>query len=411
MRQFALRTALLLVVSCIAPGSQAVETVKTVNCEESFVGAGWAGVYSAYRRAMEADAPGNLCVFEASHRVGGRTYSVEVYPNGAAGERFVLDVGAYRFSPDMHLPGDLILKHLKLPTECYEPRCLPANVDFPSKFMFNYTAPLRRVTDPDTGRTSGYVTPINVMIRKLKAMGVRVFMDTALVEITAYEGDESMTKLKFEAKRTGGELEVVSRFVVLNLARNHILTVRGVEELVEKRTMGMLKCVRFDMPKKLFPKKIPVAGSSSLSKAYLYYPDAWWITKINQTIGDYPENSFEPIRTSSGIYFAFHWSDGPTVCNKDKTSCHGFLEVYYSVSNETFYSHVPGADPFGTLERTASRAAAKKLDLLHSALTEAIRPLLRGYNGKLVSPSMLVVGRWNRPNETLPYGFGYTVSD
>lgn len=34
---------------------------------------------------------------------------------------FTLDVGAYRFSPDMHLPGDLIMKQLRLPTHCYEP--------------------------------------------------------------------------------------------------------------------------------------------------------------------------------------------------------------------------------------------------------------------------------------------------
>jgi len=25
--------------------------------------------------------------------------------------------------------------------------------------------------------------------------------------------------------------------------------------------------------------------SSALTKAYLYYPDAWWLTKLNRTVG------------------------------------------------------------------------------------------------------------------------------
>ena len=44
-----------------------------------------------------------------------------------------------RFSPDMHLPGDIILKHLKMPTACYEPGCPPAYDDFEKPFVFNYT--------------------------------------------------------------------------------------------------------------------------------------------------------------------------------------------------------------------------------------------------------------------------------
>jgi hypothetical protein len=72
----------------------------------------------------------------ATGRIGGRTYSV---PPSRLGKPFTLDVGAYRFTPDMHLPGDLILHHLKLPTECYEPDCPSAKDDFPKPFMFNCT--------------------------------------------------------------------------------------------------------------------------------------------------------------------------------------------------------------------------------------------------------------------------------
>jgi hypothetical protein len=48
----------------------------------------------------------------------------------------------------MHLPGDIILKLLKIPTKCYEPTCPKASEEFPKPFMFNYTAPLEVIIDP-----------------------------------------------------------------------------------------------------------------------------------------------------------------------------------------------------------------------------------------------------------------------
>ena len=111
-----------------------------LDCDEAIVGGGWAGVYFAHRRASTVANASTVCLFERSSRIGGRTYSVPIEDT-----EFTLDVGAYRFSPDMHLPGDLILHHLQLPTECYEPSCPPAYADFAAPFPFNYTAPLRRV--------------------------------------------------------------------------------------------------------------------------------------------------------------------------------------------------------------------------------------------------------------------------
>ena len=82
------------------------------GCTEIFVGGGWAGVYSFYRRVMMDSSDGvgdasNKCLFEASWRIGGRTYSVPINrtdgSTAVAGEddtvHFVQDVGAYRFSP------------------------------------------------------------------------------------------------------------------------------------------------------------------------------------------------------------------------------------------------------------------------------------------------------------------------
>ena len=111
----AFRTSILAALALLA--APAASTAAVAGCDDVIVGGGWAGVYFAYRRAMAA-ADGNassVCLFERSSRIGGRTYSVPVN-----GTEFTLDVGAYRFSPDMHLPGDLILGELELPTECYE---------------------------------------------------------------------------------------------------------------------------------------------------------------------------------------------------------------------------------------------------------------------------------------------------
>ena len=44
----------------------------STGCAEVVVGAGWAGVYFAYRRATSGADPSSICVFEAAERVGGR---------------------------------------------------------------------------------------------------------------------------------------------------------------------------------------------------------------------------------------------------------------------------------------------------------------------------------------------------
>lgn len=124
--------------------------------------------------------------------------------------------------------------------------------------------------------------------------------------------------------------------------------------------------------------------SSALTKAYLYYADAWWLTKLNRTVGTFPSSPFTPLSTSLGIYVGVHWNDGPVVCVKGGHSqCHGYLEVYYSVTNETFFAGV-SADaehPFGEINRTQGAAAAAALDQAHAAVMEAIAPVLAGTNG------------------------------
>ena len=113
----------LLVVGAAAAAAAAAASV--VDCPTAVVGGGWAGVYAAWRLAVDTAAvtPGSLCLFEARSAVGGRTYSVNVpIPTGGP---LTIDVGAYRFGKKMHLPADLILNVFNLSVVCYEPDCRP----------------------------------------------------------------------------------------------------------------------------------------------------------------------------------------------------------------------------------------------------------------------------------------------
>ena len=85
------------------------------------------GVMMKGRVALDAKkfAPSDVCIFEASSRLGGRTFTVHEHDT----ELFPLldglnvDVGAYRFAFEQHLPADLIRGPLGLPTACYIPTC------------------------------------------------------------------------------------------------------------------------------------------------------------------------------------------------------------------------------------------------------------------------------------------------
>lgn len=247
----------------------------------STVGAGWAGVYFAFRQMLLGR---KVCIFEATDRVGGRTYSHRLQ---ADDEWFTLDVGAYRFSPDMHLPGDVI-KLLGLKTACYEPACPPAYDDFPKPFHFNYTAPLRRIVDSEN-MPAGYVTAIRGMIDLILAQGGQLFLQANLTDLQVlHSGD---VRLLFESQA------VLTKLVMLNLPRSPFLNLPSLRSAAPNRTIHMAQCVKFDIPTTLFP-----AGSfslgKSLTKAYAFYKDAWWHTHLNQTVGQWPENAFEPASAS-----------------------------------------------------------------------------------------------------------------
>jgi hypothetical protein len=406
------------------------------KCTEVFVGGGWAGTYAAYRRVMDdPDRSPGVCLMEASWRMGGRTYSVTINHTSVP---FVQDVGAYRFTPDMHIVGDLILHQLEIPTECYQEDCPSAKEDFPEPFMFNYSAPLRRIVDPDTKLPSGYVTAIHRMIDEMQAMGVRVFTQTKLVELelvqASVDDEHQYVKLTFENTVSGKRHTIPKNItdnpidvLVLNLPRNKLLEVKGVKESLSPHAKQTIECIVFDTPADLFGEEIQKEVesaqrySTNLGKAYLYYKNAFWRSKLNQTAGKWPPDvGFAAALTPEGVRLNVRWYDGPVVCKEEESnatngvSCMGLLETYYSVSNETFYSSLPASpeEPLGTVWETEGPEARAILQQAHTALVHSLRPLLDkdGVDPSVLEPPAgLIVGIWHRPSEEYPFGQGYTA--
>jgi hypothetical protein len=183
-----------------------------IDCPHAIVGGGWAGVYSAWRLAIDSAlvTPSDVCLFEARTAVGGRTYSVGV-------DGMTLDIGAYRFGFGMHLPADLIMHKLKLNVTCYEPSCAP-------DAEFNET--LYRIVDAD-GRNAGYATAMRLMTSQLDAAGARIFYShelTGIYDAASTQGDvqtvtgEPIASLLHFA---GGEV-ARSSSIMLNLPRGSI---------------------------------------------------------------------------------------------------------------------------------------------------------------------------------------------
>ncbi|KAL3775148.1 hypothetical protein ACHAW5_003380 [Stephanodiscus triporus] len=340
----------------------------------------------------------------------------------------------------LHAVGDLILHRLGLDTECYQPRCPSAKDDFPKPFLFNYTAPLRRIVDPETRLPSGYDTAIRRMIQEARDLGGRVFTHTKLVKFEIVEpvdaddevGGEAIVRLSFENTETGtirhlpGESSDPIDVLVLNLPRNRFFEVNGIRESLRPRVSDAVECIVFDAPAELFGEEIREEAESArhfttnLGKAYLFYEDAFWRSKLHREDGTWPPDvGFAAVPTEEGVRLNVRWYDGPVVCegeqvNGTASSCMGLLEIYYSVSNETFYSSLPKTpeDPLGSIWETDGPDALAVLRQAHAGLVSSLRPLLDSDGvdaSTLKPPSGLIVGIWHRPTDEYPLGQGYTA--
>jgi len=278
-------------------------------CETGIVGAGWAGVYAAWRLIVDTKVakPEDVCLFEARPKAGGRTYSVGL------GDGLVVDVGAYRFGKQQHLPGDLILNKLQLPTVCYQPDCAPDP-------EFNET--LYRVVDAQ-GRNAGYFTPIQLMLDDLSAAGARIYYDHELTGVYA-GGVGGASSLHF----AGGQL-VSAGAVLLNMPRLALRRLDPASIVFPPDTTSLSWQLLKNCTPCLDPIGHPSAPDPSTYlavKVYALYDDPWWLTKLNLV-----EGSFRSTERSPPLVGRYH--DGPVRNSPDGTPIGpGALEAVYSYS-------------------------------------------------------------------------------
>ena len=319
----------------IAPLKHAAPT-SMEGCQEIFVGGGWGGVYSFYRRVLDGmvhnQTASQYCLMVEGERLGGRTYSVTVPRRYTSSDQFVVEVGQDgQFSSNLRLTHDLITQQLQLTTACVHPDCAtPTWSDFNPLLGYakeeggrqrlawflqttNSTqlTPFRRIVDATTGVPLGMETALDQMVETCRLLGARVFDHTKLVQLHVIRQPSTPQKtveLVFEHAKTGHQTTVTSssssaspsglatkqkdlkknaQVVVLNLPRSDLFQIQGVEKaLLNPRTANILKCHVDDPPSAVVGRDRAVQlwhqhqqqFHATAGKAYLYYPQAWWKT-------------------------------------------------------------------------------------------------------------------------------------
>jgi len=372
-------------------------------CKVGVVGAGWGGTYVSWRLGIDTgpDKGGvdakDICIFEAFGRPGGRTYDIRF------GD-YILDVGAYRFAGDMHLPADLIANALRLPSVCYDPTCMDDDVR--REVVWPYSEPLRKLVDFD-GRNVGYGAPLEVMLGHLRHAGALVQLGA---EVTGVEKMAEGWRLHF---LTGSSVEVVS--LVLNLPRVVLSGIPGLQETLAGRWPAV-SCVE-----RKFPKGVTEGRASA--KVYAVYEDAWWVSRLGLVRG-----TLEDMDTDPPV--SIHYHDGEVLCRAgidvggtqiwkparevhDRTVCRGVLQVFYRHSQlcpsrnpgcMEYWTRLPRANASNPL--TMAGAADSVVQEVHEKLLAMHASKFRSLNISkkgIKAPTAVAYSIWAR-SDALPPG-------
>jgi hypothetical protein len=346
----------------------------TPSCEYSVVGGGWAGVYAAWRLVVDAGkVPGkSVCIFEAMSRAGGRTLTAK------NDQGLMVDVGAMRYSEDMHLPADLIAGPLDIKSTCFAPSC--------PKDPTRGNRTLLKLVDSNK-QNVGFAAPILKMLKQLSLAGATIVYNARLSKIEDLSGSNctACISLGFE----GGKV-FRAKSVVLNLPRNALLNLTDTSAIFTEAPGGAKEA----------QDRIGCADNSPMGrkeyavKAYLSYTDAWWLTKLNLTEGRRVNKS----NSSSHPLVQVRYHGATTVQCSSAQVCHGALEVV-----DDFELESPGLswylqfqedllDAFGRFGASSPAAVA-----LHSKVMamHAEDLLAASVNPKdIAPPTELLVGFW-----------------
>ena len=290
------------------------------ECEISIAGAGWGGVYFAWRLAVDTqkvDAR-KICIFEANSRIGGRVYSVNAQVEDIG--ELTVDVGAYRFKTTDHLPSDLIQKRLLMAHKCYDYNCEGNGCSVSG--MDSDTC--QKVTD--FADHSRFILPVEIMLSQLKSLGSKLFFGAPVTGV--FKDDmEGHAKLQFSHTTK----TVTSKMVFLNVPLPVMRDIVDSESLIFPKGGGSLEsyvCLT-----------TPAATLDGL-KAYIVYKNAWWYNILEKMQGSFSSKGNPSLLLG-------RYQDGPVKCvvgsgadGKPAFSgiptpggdCRGALLVYFRIS-------------------------------------------------------------------------------
>eukprot|EP00633_Aureoumbra_lagunensis_P003462 CAMPEP_0197301690 /NCGR_PEP_ID=MMETSP0890-20130614/50557_1 /TAXON_ID=44058 ORGANISM="Aureoumbra lagunensis, Strain CCMP1510" /NCGR_SAMPLE_ID=MMETSP0890 /ASSEMBLY_ACC=CAM_ASM_000533 /LENGTH=735 /DNA_ID=CAMNT_0042781059 /DNA_START=255 /DNA_END=2462 /DNA_ORIENTATION=+ len=271
------------------------------TCGFAAVGAGVGSLYTVMRLIDEGILePSDVCLFEATERVGGRTYSLRYSDLNSKGS-LVVDAGAYRtwprFTPVTHA---VITEYLGINVTCYD-----ADEDPCERFI---------IVDGETGHNLGFTHYLEVMAERIISAGVRFFPWHHLKKID-HSDDLSLT-LTFSNGATATvlppaeEIGTTGGSLILNTPQRPLLDIFRASAT----SLG-LTASDFD--------QAHAVGTAVVTKCYLYYERAWWID-LGLTSGDF---SLSGDATNMQLQGRYH--DGDIVCDDDD-NCSGFLLATYS---------------------------------------------------------------------------------
>lgn len=267
----------------------------TNNCEVVVVGGGTGGLYTALRLVDENKVSGsNVCVFEATDRVGGRLFSLRgLGPN----KDLSVDAGGYRtwpkYTPVTHA---LITEYLKLNVACYE------NEDPCTKY---------NIADAQ-GNKIGFATMVERMMELLVEKGARWFPGHELVsfDASATSSAGGPVKLTF----ANGVTAMATKTTILNIPQRPLLNVIRSStfpagKAPDTRTYNALHSVQTEI----------------VTKLYLYYKNAWWYD-LGFKQGDF---ILEGDATAMPLKGRYHDGDVRCTLVGEEETCHGFLLAAY----------------------------------------------------------------------------------
>ncbi|KAI0559504.1 Gal-2,6-Sulfurylases I [Gracilaria domingensis] len=163
-------------------------------------------------------------------------------------------------------------------------------------------------------RRSGMVTIIERMLTQVRAKGVRLFYDSKVTGIDRVPGDGSnLMRLSFLDGRS-----LIARRVVLNIGQPDLLALGLNSEPLKSAP-------------ELFRRAIERVRASPYAKTYCFWEDAWWVTKLNKTVG--------VVRTADQSMFSARYHDGDYVCSQPEEGgprkCRGAMLVSYIAGDTT----------------------------------------------------------------------------